>query len=67
MVQYLSGAAYESPELHFGGQPLTGALADEVKEMTTELNAAQPAMFLKFSLDLRKSPNNGEYAHLKHF
>jgi hypothetical protein len=58
MVKYLSSASYESPELHFGKQRLTGAGADEVKGMTTELNAIQSAIFVKFAFDKTISPRN---------
>jgi lipoteichoic acid synthase len=51
MEKYLSNETYESPAFHFGGQLLTGAEADQVKGVTSELNALQAAMFYKYSIN----------------
>lgn len=58
MTKYLSNAAYESSELHFGKLRLSGAAADEVEGMTTELNAIQSAIFFKFAFDKQESSHN---------
>ena len=58
MVKYLSNAAYESSGMHFGGQPLTGAAEDEVKGLTSELNAIQARIFYKFAFDTNQQSHN---------
>lgn len=55
MVRYMTDTAYESPVLHFNGEPLPGPQAAEVNRTTTELNALQSAMFLKLSLETNLS------------
>lgn len=57
MVKYLSGSAFESPQLHFDGEPLPDGQADRVKELTRQLNAIQAAMFYKFAYEMQK-PNH---------
>jgi hypothetical protein len=57
MIKYLTNTAFESPVLHFSQQPIPGPQAEEVNRTTTKLNAIQSAMFLKFSLDTRFTPD----------
>jgi glucan phosphoethanolaminetransferase (alkaline phosphatase superfamily) len=56
MVKYLSNTAYESPKLQFDAQPIPGPEANQVSQLTTDLDAVQSAMFLKFSVDAEGSP-----------
>lgn len=60
MVKYLSNEAYESPEMHFTGAPLPDEKADEVKAITSQLNAIQAALFYKFAFDVNRN-NLGTY------
>ena len=58
MVKYLAGSAYESPEMHFTGEPMPEKDANEVKDLTSQLNAIQAAMFYKFAFNVQKPPRN---------
>ena len=57
MVKYLSREAYQSPEMHFTGAPLSSEKADQVKEITNQLNAIQAALFYRFAFDIQKPHN----------